>query len=549
MEAEISARFLRVARERWTLRSRTAGWLGLCLLQLLLMSVAHKMPADTPAWINPFAFFRNFGLIGIAGFAAFILISWHRRAEIVRQWQSAQTAHSAGRALAANLALFALLFGATLGLRAAAAGGISVSYVEYAAYGILVAATVISLLRVDVPIKTMASIALAHPAYLAAAMAAGVAVRLGAFLAQGGWAPLSTATLHVSRSILSLYEHDLAIDTVEKSIRIGQFKAIIGDACSGFEGIALVSVFLAIYLWCFRTTLRFPRAYMLFAIGIAVIWFTNAIRIALLVSLGAHLSPEVAVHGFHSQAGWIFFLLVTIGLMAVAQGSAYFKVSSAVAAAGAPAGKRGSDDAMLAYLVPFMALMAASIVLLAIQPYDRPLYALKVIAVGLALWTFRNAYRGLSRNVSLEAIAVGLVVGVLWIATDPDPAGGKELGSWLDAQGPLLAGLWILLRVVGSVITVPIAEELAFRGLLHRWIVARAFDTVPFERFAPVAFLVSSALFGLMHDRWLAGALAGAVFALVMYRSRNIAGPIAAHMAANAIICAWALIFERWSLL
>ena len=64
-----------------------------------------------------------------------------------------------------------------------------------------------------------------------------------------------------------------------------------------------------------------------------------------------------------------------------------------------------------------------------------------------------------------------------------------------------------------------------------------------------LAFIVSSTLFGLMHERWVAGILAGAVFALVMYRTRSIAGPIAAHMAANMLICAWALAFRQWSLL
>jgi len=37
----------------------------------------------------------------------------------------------------------------------------------------------------------------------------------------------------------------------------------------------------------------------------------------LILSLGAHVSPEVAVSGFHSQGGWIAFLFVTVGIMAI----------------------------------------------------------------------------------------------------------------------------------------------------------------------------------------------------------------------------------------
>ena len=76
---------------------------------------------------------------------------------------------------------------------------------------------------------------------------------------------------------------------------------------------------------------------------------------------------------------------------------------------------------------------------------------------------------------------------------------------------------------------VPIAEELAFRGLLHRWLISRRFETVAFAQFSWLALVVSSLLFGFMHQRWIAGALAGAVFALVMYRSGRLSDAIAAQ--------------------
>jgi CAAX prenyl protease-like protein len=94
---------------------------------------------------------------------------------------------------------------------------------------------------------------------------------------------------------------------------------------------------------------------------------------------------------------------------------------------------------------------------------------------------------------------------------------------------------------------VPIAEELAFRGLLHRWLISRRFDTVAFAQFSWLAFVVSSLLFGFMHQRWIAGALAGAVFALVMYRSGRLSDAIAAHMAANAVVLHWAIAVRNWA--
>ena len=58
--------------------------------------------------------------------------------------------------------------------------------------------------------------------------------------------------------------------------------------------------------------------------GIAAIWVLNALRIAVLVSIGAHVSPAVAVQGFHSEAGWIGFLIVTLSSMAVSQRMPFF---------------------------------------------------------------------------------------------------------------------------------------------------------------------------------------------------------------------------------
>ena len=117
------------------------------------------------------------------------------------------------------------------------------------------------------------------------------------------------------------------------------------------------------------------------------------------------------------------------------------------------------------------------------------------------------------------------------------------------AQPVWLAALWLGIRAIGSIVMVPIAEELAFRGLLHRWLISRRFETVEFAQFTWLAFIASSLLFGLMHQRWIEGALAGAVFALLMYRSGRLSDPMAAHMTANAVIVVWAIAARNWSLL
>jgi exosortase E/protease (VPEID-CTERM system) len=256
------------------------------------------------------------------------------------------------------------------------------------------------------------------------------------------------------------------------------------------------------------------------------------------------LSPcgfQLALNGFHSQAGWIAFVAVTGGFMTLAHNSAFFRRD-----APAPAEDKGVRLAA-ALLAPFAALMAARI----LAALGGGALWLSVAALALplaALWLNRAALRPLFGPLRLEPIAIGLLVGAAWIATEP-ASGTNELGAWLGAQPPWAATLWLALRVVGFALIVPLAEELAFRGYLHRALVARRFETAAPAAFGWGAFLVTSVLFGLMHDRWLAGMLAGAAFAIALYRSGSLTGPVAAHAAANGLIAGYAIAMQDWALL
>ena len=111
-----------------------------------------------------------------------------------------------------------------------------------------------------------------------------------------------------------------------------------------------------------------------------------------------------------------------------------------------------------------------------------------------------------------------------------------------------MLGLWLTARVVGSVVTVPIAEELAFRGYLGRRLVDADFDRVSLQTFTWSAFIVTSVLFGVMHGRWLAGTLAGMCYALLLYRRGELGDAISAHAITNAMIAAYVLATGHWLL-
>jgi membrane protease YdiL (CAAX protease family) len=52
-----------------------------------------------------------------------------------------------------------------------------------------------------------------------------------------------------------------------------------------------------------------------------------------------------------------------------------------------------------------------------------------------------------------------------------------------------------------------------------------------------------------MHgERWLAGTIAGAIFALAQIRKGRIGEAIAAHAITNALVAAWVLAGGNWNL-
>jgi CAAX prenyl protease-like protein len=110
-----------------------------------------------------------------------------------------------------------------------------------------------------------------------------------------------------------------------------------------------------------------------------------------------------------------------------------------------------------------------------------------------------------------------------------------------------LAAAWLIFRVLGSVITVPIAEELAFRGYALRRLISPDFDKIS-PRFTWLSFLLSSFLYGALHGRWLAGTVAGMFYAWAMYRRGRVEDAIMAHATTNALIAAEVLLFGNWNL-
>ena len=104
--------------------------------------------------------------------------------------------------------------------------------------------------------------------------------------------------------------------------------------------VVLITTLLAVYLWWFRRIHRFPQSLLLLPVGMLLMWLANVVRITALILVGIWISPEIAVDGFHSAAGWIAFLTVGLGIIWGASRSPFFTTPEGLAAGGGALGVR-----------------------------------------------------------------------------------------------------------------------------------------------------------------------------------------------------------------
>jgi uncharacterized protein len=251
--------------------------------------------------------------------------------------------------------------------------------------------------------------------------------------------------------------------------------------------------------------------------------------------IGGHVSPALAVNGFHSYAGWIFFTILALSILVVARNLSWLRLR--------PAGETQvaaplRQDWNAARVLPFVAFMAASMLGSALFETPEAAYPFKAAVMLLALLPFVQFYRSIDWRLDPVAVVAGLGVAVLWVAPSllaPDAGAGSS------AQSPSLA--WILIRLAGTILLVPLIEELFFRDyMLERLDTGGRTGTI-------VAIAISTAIFAALHGRWLLAAIAGLVFCAVRLRGGRVADAVVCHLVANAGVAAFALATGNWSLI
>lgn len=375
---------------------------------------------------------------------------------------------------------------------------------------------------------------------LIAALAAVVAIQLSQRL----WEPTAALTFRLVLLVLHPLLPGLKGNFGTLTLSTDRFAVTISEQCSGLEGVGLMLAFCATWLWYFRREFRFPRALSIVPMAALLAFMLNVLRIAALVAIGDAGYPSVAMVGFHSQAGWIAFNTIALGVAVLAKRSSWMRRDP-----NAPAAAAGGDNATAAYLMPLLAILAAGMIAHALSAGFELLYPLRLVAAVAVLWVYRKSYASLDLQVGWRAPACGVLIAAVWllfahflIPSSPQPAALALLPAPVRAA-------WIGARVLAATLTVPLAEELAYRGYLLRRLVGADFQAVKFAAIRWPALAICAAAFGVMHGTmWLPAMIAGLAYGASAIKTGRISDAVIAHATTNALLAAAVLLFDQWQL-
>lgn len=363
-------------------------------------------------------------------------------------------------------------------------------------------------------------------------------------LAQMLWEPTAALTFELVRQLLEPILPALRADPVALELSTPRFAVTIADTCSGLEGVSLMLAFSGAWLLYFRREYIFPRALLLIPAGVITIFALNMLRIAALILIGDAGFADVAVYGFHSQAGWITFIAVACGLVLLSRRSSWLNLMATQHDA-SPA--MGNPTAI--YLMPLLAVLAAGSLSRAFSGSFEFLYPLRVIAGLLMLARYRRELAAIDWRCSWRAPAVGAAIFLVWMAAAHFLLPPGAMPERLSAAPAAVRAGWIASRIFGSVLIVPIAEELAYRGYLMRRLIQADFESLPFHAVRWPALALTAVVFGLAHGAlWLPGIVAGLAYGLLVIRRGRLGEAVAAHATTNALIAVSALLWGQWQL-
>jgi CAAX prenyl protease-like protein len=236
------------------------------------------------------------------------------------------------------------------------------------------------------------------------------------------------------------------------------------------------------------------------------------------------------------------------------------------------AGWRARIDAWVArapevpYLAPFMSFL----ILMAVGgwlfpgkagvPYAYALRTFGALAVALVFWRY---WPPLGKAYWLPAVVFGLLTTVMWVGVHQWFAGfdwypltqlmgrDAEPADHYDCFAELGRGwvLWVFLiiRIGGASIVVPIVEEIFWRGWVLRVLVDYwKWPLVPLGTYTLRSFIICSLASALEHPMWEVGILCWAVWNLLFYWKKSLLFMMIMHGITNCALYVYVVVARDW---
>jgi membrane protease YdiL (CAAX protease family) len=299
-------------------------------------------------------------------------------------------------------------------------------------------------------------------AALVVGLVVGVLALGAGLLAQVIAAPFIRATLEVVHAILTVLASDPVASVETAEVGTARFFISIAPVCSGIEGLGLMAAFLGVFLYVERRTLPGPSP------GSCPLGAGGDLAAQRRAGGHAHRHRDLVLPRGRARR-----LPLEGGLAVLHAGGARRRLDrpplGAVPGRGPRRFRRPRRRAEPGRGLPAAAARhprrGAIVTGLFTHGFDAA-YPLRVLAAAALLYAYRRAYPRLDLTGGWLAVAVGLADAALWIAVFPrtDPEAGATLRAGVDALPTPLAAAWVAFRLLGAVVTVPLAEELAFRG-------------------------------------------------------------------------------------
>ena len=178
-------------------------------------------------------------------------------------------------------------------------------------------------------------------------------------------------------------------------------------------------------------------------------------------------------------------------------------------------------------------------------------FPLQTIVCGLMLWRYWKVYELERPRMLWFGLAIGLVVFLIWIAPQAflrfiPRTDGFNPNRFVGQ--PALFWFTVGFRFLRLVVIVPLVEEIFWRGFLLRYLIDEKFDAVPIGTFAWVSFVTVTLAFALAHSMpdWPAAIITGALYNLVVYRTKSLATCVATHALTNLLLGVWIMQTKQW---